>query len=498
MIEKEIALLDKLSDYYEEEIINILETKNKSIVNIFEWLIQKEAKNYNLISENSVHDSVYVNISSRIKKKNSFREKLIRRNLGSALINDLNLTEENFNSKKAEISNIIESFEDLIGLRMVCDLNLDCPRALEMIKNNLKYLKDKKIDFQFGEIESQPQKMMNGLRIFRLKGVFDDRIGFELQIKSKIDEAWGDLDHFIFYKDYTFYPSKNSVQQTMNNVGKLLDKIEDLLFDLRRSKEEYDQNLHNLIFIESLSKCYSLNIKEILGFSFQIEKLAPTLQYLIKEEYPKFFNDQSKKSLNFNFLEFNLEDEIYKKSRQLSIELKLIEAIFQQIWEKKKDTELKESNYSVFILALVNYLKNNIINIVNQNGPLLDYSLEDLNKDLIYLLKYNAKENPWLSAFKFAEFSSLKALINDFIYENFETEVEEDYINEEEIDFMNNIIFSCHFDADLKKTLNDNTGSYTQNIILSLKENLMNNNKRNSSEQTLYYYTNLITNSLVE
>ena len=96
MIEKEIALLDKLSDYYEEEIINILETKNKSIVNIFEWLIQKEAKNYNLISENSVHDSVYVNISSRIKKKNSFREKLIRRNLGSALINDLNLTEENF------------------------------------------------------------------------------------------------------------------------------------------------------------------------------------------------------------------------------------------------------------------------------------------------------------------------------------------------------------------------------------------------------------------
>jgi ppGpp synthetase/RelA/SpoT-type nucleotidyltranferase len=496
MMQPKIELLDKVSDYYEDEIIASLEAKEKSIKEIFNLLIETEAVNYDLVSTNSVHRSVYVKVSSRVKKRDSLREKLIRKNHGLRLISDLELTVENFNSKKAQVSNEIERFDDIVGLRLICDLSKDCIKALEMIKDNISFLKQSKIVFLDGEVENQPQQMKNGLKIYRLKGLYDDRIGFELQIKSKIDEAWGELDHFIFYKDYSFFPTKDAVQQTMNNTGKLLEEIENLLFDLRSSKDEYNRNLNNSLFLEKLEKCFSKSIKSFLGFPYQIEKMSTIIEYLITKEESEIFQSEKEYDLNFDFLSFtaNNNHSTYIKSRSLSFELKLLEAIFQVIWEEKHE-RLTQLNYDVFLETFINYLNEDIISKVTKSNSLLDYSIDKLNSDKSFLLRYNSNENAWISAKKYTSFYSLEPLINDLIHEQFEDEIEANELLEEEIDIVVKIILCLHFEADFRSALAQEKTEYTQKIIFKVKEELQKIEDKDYRYKKIFEYTDRITNS---
>lgn len=497
MINEEILLLDRLTEYYEEEIRKNLKLRRKSLSKIFKRLINSEASNYDLISENSIKESVYIKITSRIKDKNSFREKLIRRNLGLKLINKLKLTDENFVSKKGEIDNEVTKFDDIIGLRFVCDLNRDCPKALEMLKNNISYLEGKKVKFIIGELDNQPEVMVNGLSIYRLKGIYDDRVGFELQIKSKIDEAWGELDHFIFYKDYSFFPSKDTVQQTMNNVGKMLDKIEHLLFDLRSSKDNYNKNLKNSLFIESLEKSFSESIKALLGFPYQIEKLSPIIKHLIKEEESNILEKPIKQNLNFDFLNFksNGTHLPYINSRKVSFELKIIESIYQLIWQGCNNQILSQENYSTFLDSLINHIKDNILKIILSSDTLIEYSIINLEEDLQFLLKYDADESIWISAKKHSEFLAIYALVIDFISDFFEHEIEENLIDDNEKEVIRKIFLACHFNADLNKIVENEKLNFTQKIIFEFKKNISENKFSNKEYKNVIKYTTIITNS---
>ena len=497
-MEDEVSLFNKISDYYGETILKELKSKKKNITKAFNFLIEKEAQKFDLVSENSVHNSKYVQVISRVKKKNSFREKLIRRNIGSKIVNNLQLTEQNFDKNKAKISNEVENLDDVIGLRLVCDLNKDCPKALEMISNNLDFLKDHNISFNVGEIESQPQKMKNGLSIYRLKGIYDDRIGFELQIKSKIDEAWGELDHFIFYKDYSFFPSKTSVQQTMNNVGKLLDKIEDLLYDLRKSKDDYNKNLKNLLFTQELSEAYSSDIKNILGFSYQVEKLAPTIRFLIEKFHPQF-NIRDNSKISFEFLKYEPQNENYAYYRNRSIELKLIEAIYVDIWQSKTNKKLTDENYNEFLNHLCKALLENIQEEILQIDPLSDYNLELLKDHFDLLVKYNSNEIPWISGRSFSQFSKIRRILLDFISENFESEMEDELLEKKEIDQIYSIFLICQFDANLEKFLEEqNDNNFTQRLTLLLQEEYSNSTSVNMPEKKIKLFCLQILNHLIK
>jgi len=495
MIDKEIELIDELAEYYNDEIKGDLKKKEKSIKKTFQNLIKKEASNFQLISENSVQQSIYVSISSRVKRKDSFREKLIRKNLGLQIIDTLQLTSENLNSKKQEISNTIEMFDDIVGLRLVCDLNKDCPKALRMLKNNLSYLKSKKIQFLDGEMQTQPQKMKNGLNIYRLKGIYDDRIGFELQIKSKIDEAWGELDHFIFYKDYSFFPTKGTVQQTMNNVGKLLDEIESLLYDLRNSKDNYNKSLNQSIFLERIEKKFSDQIKKILGFSYQLEKLSGIIKLFTEVEKYEISDLVELPPLSFDFLNFDVAGfELYLSSRSLSFELQLLESIYQIVWEAKRNKKLNQSNYEEFLKSFINIIKTNILTIVNTEEKLLDYSLEELEEDIIFLKGHNADERIWISASKYTGFYSMYSKADDLIKEAFEDEIEDEQISSDELKFIKHIVMLSYFEADIDKALN-NQKVHSQKIIFRLKESLKDKYSRHIEYKQLIHHIDKISNS---
>ncbi|MBI9055106.1 MAG: hypothetical protein JEY96_14890 [Bacteroidales bacterium] len=495
MINKEINLLDKISEYYSTGIRANLTQKEDEIKKIFDELIHQNASQFNLVSENSIQISKYVFVNSRVKEKDSFREKLIRKNLGLQIIEKLSLTETNFNDKKTGISKLIEGFDDIIGLRLVCDLNKDCPNVLRMIKNNISYLEDKKIVFLEGEMNSQPQKMKNGLNIYRLKGIFDNKYGVELQIKSKIDQAWGDLDHFIFYKDYSFFPTKSTVQQTMNNVGKLLDEIESLLYNLRNSKDSYNKNLKKSVFLENIEKAFSDQIKEILGFSYQLEKISGIIEYfIISKNYDISNLDDT--NLKFDFLNYDKLDKynMYLGSRELSFELQILEAIYQIIWEKKQAESLDADNYNNFLDSFNCLLKSYIVDIVNQEETLLDYSISQLDSDMFFLTKYNVDERVWISVKNYTEFFSIYPKVDDMIKDIFEDDLEDGVIVQKEIEFVKHILMCAHFEADVKKSL-ENKMDNTQKIFFELKERLNEKYSRHSEFKQLSVNIDKISNS---
>ena len=89
---------------------------------------------------------------------------------------------------------------DIIGVRVVTELRHDCNKVLALLRAFIDDLATTEVVLDKIDLESQPQKMKNGLFIYKIKGIFRSDFGFELQIKSKIEEAWGDMDHAIFIK----------------------------------------------------------------------------------------------------------------------------------------------------------------------------------------------------------------------------------------------------------------------------------------------------------
>lgn len=413
MVDKQIKLYDQLSDFYDEKLRKGLKSELEDIKKKFTSLIETHAKDYKLSSKNSVHDSIYVSVAGRVKKKDSFREKLIRKNLGLELIKKHQLQDGKYDQKKGAIElSIKRDFDDILGLRIVCDLRKDCIQVFKLLKEKESDLEKEEIIFELGEMDNQPQTMKNGLDIFRIKGVYDSRIAFELQIKSKIEEAWGELDHFILYKDFSFFPSKDNVQKTMNNTGKLLDEIEHLLFDLRNSRSDYEENFEDTKFLDDLEKTVTDSIVNQFGFSYQLDKLASIIK-LIKETESSKFLESPKKELSFDFLNFeSKEHSTYLLSRKSSYELQILESIYAHIWGEKNNP-VDQDSYDSFLLKLKGYMDVNMEEVLTENGLIGSYDIERIKELRTFLIESECDAQIWVSPKKVSELINQRNLLSD-------------------------------------------------------------------------------------
>lgn len=415
MLKNQIKLYDELSVFFDTKLRKSLKGELKEIKKVFVALIEQYAKDYNLTSENSVHDSIYANVVGRVKNKKSFKEKLIRKNLGLEFINKHKLVDE-IEGKKGELElSIKHDIDDIIGLRIVCDLRKDCIKVFELLKDKEKDLNKKGIVFELGEMDNQPQTMKNGLDIYRIKGIYDSRIAFELQIKSKIEEAWGELDHFMLYKDFSFFPSKDIVQKTMNNVGKLLDEIEFLLYDLRNSKNDYKDNLEDTDFLDALEITVNDSIKENFSFSYQLEKIAGVLKLISDDLETKVF-DKKPKKLDFEFLKFNSNiHSDYLSSRNSSYELQILESIFVLIWSDKNHP-LDENSYDSFLTELKKYLNRYMKEVLTKKELIHSYGIDEIEELRKFLIESEPNAQIWISPKKVSELIKQRKILSDAMY----------------------------------------------------------------------------------
>jgi ppGpp synthetase/RelA/SpoT-type nucleotidyltranferase len=416
MVEKQMEIYNQICDFYEKSVFDSLhKSEIDKMIKVFQDLINRNSKEYFLSSQNSVHQSVYAKVTGRVKSKNSFKEKLIRKNLGLDLIRNLDINFENLNQKKGDIKPYIErNFDDIVGLRVVCDLGQDCLQVFKLLQEKEDDLEKSGILFNLGEMENQPQIMKNGLHIFRIKGVYESRIAFELQIKSKIEEAWGELDHFILYKDFSYFPTKNIVQKTMNNVGKLLDEIEHLLFDLRSSRSEYNDSLEDTKFLDTLEKTINDSIVDNFGFSYQIEQLASVIKLIIDSEDSNFLDEP--RQLKFDFLEFKTaEHSDYLMTREGSYELQILESIFAFIWSEKNG-ELNAANYDQFLTKLKDHLVQNMLNVLRRSDKLDSYSETEVEILRNFLIEVESDSTIWISPKKVSELIEQRKLLSDSLF----------------------------------------------------------------------------------
>lgn len=438
-IKNNVAFFERVSTFYQESLVEVLETKQKKIKEIFEELLKRDAAKYFLKSSNSIQEVFYFGLKGRVKHKDSFYEKLIRKDLGLYLIKNIEYEGDisSITGKQERISSLIYKIDDIIGLRIVTEIKEDCKSVYQLITDNLPFLEQKSIILS--GLNSQPERMRNGLHIYKIKGTLDSTYAFELQIKSKIDEAWGDLDHSLFYKDYSVSPIKDTVQLTMNNVGFILEKLEKLLYDLRESSKKYDEIAEHIGFQtdinhkfgEQLLKSFKadLNLVEISDFILKIKDHF-TLKGL-----------GNGKNLSFKHLEYGCNNPLsqqFCRIRSINHKLLLIEAFYYHLKKVKSNSsilteELYDENSIEFLDFLISYNLQGV-SVTMDMKQTLTRTADFITNPNIYLSK-----DLWCQSTKILEIISSTLIDRE--------------INEENVAAIQDLLFVSFYNGDIESSI---------------------------------------------
>lgn len=364
-LEENIELYKELTNLYENSVIRDLEAAEKELVKNFEIVLDANAVNFDLVTNSSIERVPYYTVKSRVKKVKSFSEKLIRKDLGISLCAKFGATKEKLLENKVNLCNEIKKLDDIVGLRIVTELREDTVNAYQLIKYSAANFAEKKVIFH--DLRHQPQVMKNGLKIYRIKGEYDGLVSFELQIKSKIDEAWGEIDHRIFYKNHSSSSSliRPTVQATMNNVGFILESLENLLYDLRRSAQVFEANSSYIEFENMLFKNYNESLAEIFKQPVPLAEFAKIIFFFKKQ---MGIDAEFAEPLNFDFLSYEIADGFYKKLLDLCHDnhnLIIVEAFYHILLKTESEhdqitIENYEERFKNFANLYFDYFKQEV------------------------------------------------------------------------------------------------------------------------------------------
>lgn len=469
-IDKSRNVLNKIIRLYESNYKQF-ETVASEIKEKISAILENSStsKGYNLFYRNSVHSGKYYSITDRVKKPNSLREKLIRnsdilRIMDIYGIIDVSDVETN---EKALIK-YLHKYDDLIGIKIVTELKRDCDNVYKLLEDNMQILIEENI--QFYDFEPQPRKMKNGLDIYNIKGIYKDAYGFELQIKSKIDSAWGDIDHEIFYKNYDYFPITSTVQVTMNHVGKLLTEIENMLYSIRSANNNYEAQGKKIRFIDQILQKHGEQVKQLTNdVPYKFDKIIDMLMFL----YESLFEEYTFESSHINtfdvdivYLDYTVHqgDHLlynYKKIRDKSFDVIVLEYIYLQwYFIKNQDVNLSNDSYQGLIQELVGQKVVTYILMkinINPEGLEDDEAIQEERELYIEiisrLMKYAYTSDVLLHMDKYKELSYYKNLLLDSLSEEFE--VDYDVAMERYIELLilfgvklfNNDISACKTDC---------------------------------------------------
>lgn len=172
-------LIDAFSDTGFQEKINQYRYEiEQELVKFIEWLL----------TALEPRQKIFHSPESRIKSKAGFAEKISRKDYVHKWTVDAD--------RSAIQEEILAKLPDLIGFRITCFFMDD----EEVIYNRLKeyYAQGKLNDIRLDFDEGTKQK--NGHMIFKVSGLYQNRVSFELQIKAMVHNIWGEVEHKTIYK----------------------------------------------------------------------------------------------------------------------------------------------------------------------------------------------------------------------------------------------------------------------------------------------------------
>ncbi len=192
-----------------------------------------------------IRNSEYtLSLSYRIKEPDSVREKLIRNSAYR-----VHTTEEE----------IIANIQDIIGIKIECKFTEDETYVYHLMESLLP-LTDDQIYFYHADFpkmrfkmnERQPVKQKNGFDIYKIDARFEDkesekdlRVNFEVQIKSMINNFWGEIEHKVIYKSQSYFMAEQEVLETLVAIRENLSLVDHQLHELyKRYKRDDSAKLH--------------------------------------------------------------------------------------------------------------------------------------------------------------------------------------------------------------------------------------------------------------
>ncbi|WP_164855094.1 hypothetical protein [Peribacillus frigoritolerans] len=290
------------------------------------------------LDENLVKQISFQNVmvQGRVKGSTSLSEKIVRKRYADRYENDH--------------KRFISELPDIIGLRVVCLLL----EQEKIIYSTIISIFTEQVDEKYYSIpelkgstdnllvdhSNQPEPQKNGKPIFRLSCKWLDSSGeevlVELQIKSLINMFWGEVEHMLFYKNYTYMIGSDFYKEMMNSIYKSLEAVDSELQLMsqqlaeRTSEEQLDEmkqmfaklmyNMFSQKYREELIDI-EVDLREIYDLMVQIEfKNVPTLsraQQVINRLITNTYNYHDFNNNLFEFDEYNLDETILKKERRL-------------------------------------------------------------------------------------------------------------------------------------------------------------------------------------
>lgn len=221
-----------------------------------------------------------VGVTSRIKTRDSLKEKILRNSL----------------YKEAPADKIVFLMHDIIGVKIECRFFKDEAFLYDKIRelfcvetdDGMFCPADKKaVRLKLGV--PQPERQKNGYSIYRIDGVVtyaSENYNFELQIKSLVNSFWSEIEHKLIYKNNRLNQFDNLMKEMLDSTHESLSGIDhqlNLIFDRVSGNTLSNQQvqLKNMLAL-GLNDMYTAIVKASTGIPVSITEYSEAIvEYLI-------------------------------------------------------------------------------------------------------------------------------------------------------------------------------------------------------------------------
>lgn len=213
---------DQKSETYQKLITAFSDSDFQSEINQYRYAIEQELGKFIewLLTELDPWQMIFRSPESRIKSKAGFAEKISRKDYIHKwdLHGDLRHIQDE----------ILARLPDLIGFRITCFFMEDEKIIYQKLKTYYDTGRFPEIGLDFTENTTQK----NGHKIYKVSGIYQKKVCFELQIKSAVHNIWGEVEHKTIYKGSQYAVDLKQRQTITGEIFNILRASDQQLLSL--------------------------------------------------------------------------------------------------------------------------------------------------------------------------------------------------------------------------------------------------------------------------
>lgn len=280
-----------------------------------------------------------IGVTSRIKTRDSLKEKILRNNL----------------YRDAPADKIVFMMHDIIGVKIECRFFKDEQFLYEKIREVFDvdvgdgmYSPSDKKAVRLKLDAPQPEKQKNGYSIYRIDGnvtYAGETYNFELQIKSLVNSFWSEIEHKLIYKNNRLSQFDALMKEMLDSTHESLSGIDhqlSLIFDRvsGNTLSNQQEQLKSIISL-GLNEMYTAIVKANTGIPVSITEYSQAIvDYLLTAS--SYTNEMTGEPF-FKAIRNNMAHALAGNSQML---------------ERIKGMDNNDSNYGGLLVSLMDWMHN--------------------------------------------------------------------------------------------------------------------------------------------